>query len=68
MFKYYFDRHIELDADEHGPMALELITELCGSDKQKWKEVEICSREALEMRLGLWNGIAKEINYYKAIA
>jgi len=49
-------------------MALELITELCGSDKEKWKEVEICSREALEKRLGLWNGIAKEINYYKAIA
>jgi len=68
LFKYYFDRHIELDADEHGPMALELISELCGSDKEKWKEVEICSREALEKRLGLWNGIAKEINYYKAIA
>jgi len=68
LFKYYFDRHIELDADEHGPMALELITELCGSDKQKWKEVEICSREALEKRLGLWDGIAKEINFHKAIA
>ncbi|WP_019037651.1 DUF3050 domain-containing protein [Psychroflexus tropicus] len=68
LFKYYFDRHIELDEDEHGPMALELIAALCADDKQKWKEVETCSRKALEKRLGLWNGIAKEIEYYKAIA
>lgn len=68
LFKYYFDRHIELDEDEHGPMALELISSLYGEDEQKWKEVELISKTALQKRLALWDGISKEINYYKAIA
>ena len=68
LFKYYFDRHIELDEDEHGPMALELVSSLCGNDKQKWEEVELISKTALQKRLVLWDGISKEINYFKAIA
>lgn len=59
---YYFERHIELDADEHGPMAMQMIFELCGDDQTKWKEAENVSIQALEKRIGLWDAIEEKIN------
>jgi hypothetical protein len=58
---YYFERHIELDADEHGPMAMQMVTELCGTNETKWNEVEAISIQALEKRIGLWNAIEEQI-------
>ncbi|RKS94595.1 Protein of unknown function (DUF3050) [Flavobacterium limicola] len=58
---YYFERHIELDANEHGPMAMKMITELCGTDAQKWFDVEEVSKLALEKRIGLWDAIEETI-------
>jgi hypothetical protein len=58
---YYFERHIELDADEHGPMAMQMISELCGDSAVKWKEVEEVSLQALEKRIGLWDAIEEQV-------
>lgn len=59
---YYFERHIELDADEHGPMAMGMVTELCGNDAKKWNEVEKISILALEKRIGLWDAIEESLS------
>jgi hypothetical protein len=66
--KYYFERHIEIDADEHGPMALQLIENICGTDSTKWDAVEKTAIKSLKKRLKLWNGIRKNILTNKAIA
>ena len=65
---YYFERHIELDADEHGPMAMGMITELCGNDTKKWSEVEQISIAALEKRIGLWDAIEEQLSLTMEIA
>ena len=61
-FVYYLERHIELDGGEHGPLALELISNLCGGNKQKWKEVEETAIACLAARKKLWDLVLKEIN------
>lgn len=58
---YYFERHIELDSDEHGPMAMQMITVLCQDDVEKWSDVESVSIMALEKRIGLWDAIEENI-------
>jgi hypothetical protein len=56
-FKYYIERHIEVDGDHHSHLALNMIQSLCGEDDNKWKEAAEAARQSLQMRWLLWDAI-----------
>ena len=59
--QYYLERHIELDGDEHGPMALKMLEDLCQGDAQQQKEVLDTAILALQHRIALWDSIESHI-------
>lgn len=61
-FKYYLERHIGLDGDEHGPMATRLLQSLCGDDAALWETAEQTAVDCLLARQRLWDGIYKAIS------
>ena len=58
---YYLERHIEMDGDEHGPMALKMISGLCADNQEKWDDAIKFSKEALKQRIKLWDYINSQI-------
>ncbi len=57
IFKYYLERHIEVDGDHHSHLALEMVNLLCGDDPIKWSEASDYVTRALEHRKRLWDGV-----------
>jgi hypothetical protein len=56
-FKYYLERHIEVDGDHHSHLAMQMTALLCGEDEQLWEEAEAAVIQALQMRVLLWDGV-----------
>ena len=61
IFKYYLERHIEVDGGHHSHLALEMTSNLCCTDEQYWKEATESTIASLKSRIALWDGVYDEI-------
>lgn len=61
IFKYYLDRHIEIDGDVHSHLALQMTSNLCSENDTFWEEAEIEVVNSLKSRIALWDGIYNAI-------
>jgi hypothetical protein len=67
IFKYYLERHIEVDGDKHSHLALEMTANLCGTDEKLWLEAESAIVDTLQKRIELWDGVYREIQSNKDV-
>ncbi|MGY2262242.1 DUF3050 domain-containing protein [Pseudomonas sp. SDO55104_S430] len=56
-FRYYLERHIEVDSEDHGPAAEKLLARLVDGDPQREQEVYASALAAVESRIALWDGL-----------
>jgi hypothetical protein len=56
-FVDYLARHIEVDGEQHTPMAMQMLADLCGDDTDKWRECAETFNTALDAGVRLWDGI-----------
>ena len=56
-FLYYLERHIEVDGDEHGHLATQMVEEICGEDAANWKKATVAANTALKTRFDFWSSV-----------
>ncbi len=60
-FVWYLERHIEVDGEDHGPLSLRMVADLCGDDEAEWEQAARAAETSLKARLALWDGILAQI-------
>ncbi|MER7458721.1 DUF3050 domain-containing protein [Micromonospora sp. NPDC126480] len=60
-FVDYLERHIEVDGEQHTPMAMQMLADLCGDDDTRWQECADTVNTALAARAKLWDDILAAI-------
>jgi hypothetical protein len=61
LFRYYLQRHIDLDGDEHGELGREMVDLLCDGNPALQKEALSAAAAALRSRISLWEGIRHQV-------
>jgi hypothetical protein len=60
-FLWYLERHIEVDGEDHGPLSLRMVADICGESEARWTEAADAAEAALEARLALWDAVLEQI-------
>ena len=55
------EQHIHLDDESHGPLSLQLLTQLCGDSTGKKKAADKAARQAIDARLTFWDGVRSSL-------
>jgi len=63
----YLDRHVHMDEDRHGPLAMQMLINLCGESAAKWREAQTVAGACIQARIDLWDGVVRQIAYAKQI-
>jgi len=61
-FIWYLERHIEVDGEDHGPLSLQMVEDLCGTSHRLWHEAAAAAESAILARLAFWDGILAQID------
>ena len=67
-FIHYLQRHIEVDGEDHGPVARRLLEQLVGGKPELWRVAAKSAQAAVQGRVRLWDGILKAIEKLPAAA
>ena len=62
---WYLERHISLDGETHGPLAIKLVEKLIGDDPVAKNRVEVIKKKTLLAREEFWNRISETIRKAK---
>jgi hypothetical protein len=54
---HYLNRHIELDANDHGPLARRLVESLCQEDALRQQAAQRTAILSIQARIELWDGL-----------
>jgi hypothetical protein len=57
IFRYYLERHAELDGDHHGPMAFKLLENMSAGNLEIEKEIMDQAIRSIEQRIEFWDGV-----------
>jgi hypothetical protein len=68
LFVRYLERHIQLDSEDHSPLAFGMLANACGESQDRWHEARSAAEAALRARLALWDATAEAMDQSVPVA